>query len=375
MTITEPASSVIPGLCLPPVPGAQAVRRHVRTRRPGEVNLKSCELLHPEVDALHAGLLRAIDPGDVVFYPLYQSTLDQVGAHLGVPSDRILISAGSDSAIALLITAFARGGRLVIHNPSYEGWQRYAALNGTAIDFVTPDADGEPAVCDLLRAVTAGPPAMVVLTQPHSPTGRVFDGDEIARLSAAVAKHGSLLVLDTCYLAFSESGEQTVREVALAPHVVRVNSFSKAFGVAGARLAAVVADPRLEGYLARWQPEGAVSGVSLALLRGALSSVTLFQGIWEELRGGRQQLADRIQADLPGWHARPSGGNFVAFDVPTAAEAGAAYSHLLEHGIRTRDLSGLPGLTAALRIGLAATPILDQVARTMARFADLRQTA
>ncbi|MBX9640189.1 MAG: aminotransferase class I/II-fold pyridoxal phosphate-dependent enzyme, partial [Mycobacteriaceae bacterium] len=222
-----------------------------------------------------------------------------------------------------------------------------------ALDPVPPSADtGEFRITDLLQRLRQGPPAFVVLTQPHSYTGQVHRATEIEELARQVGSHGSLLVLDTAYLSFTEGGADLVRGVVGLPQVARVNSFSKSHGLSGARIAALALHPDRAENLFDLDPEGPISGVSLALLRAALRQPELFARIQAEVRQLRGVFATLIEESLSEWRARPSGGNFVTFDAPSAADAADVHAYLREHGVITRNLSGLPGLPAAIRIGV-----------------------
>ncbi|MFE6049871.1 aminotransferase class I/II-fold pyridoxal phosphate-dependent enzyme [Kitasatospora sp. NPDC056446] len=336
--------------------------RNRRTRRPGEVNLKSCGLLHPRAAAVHAQTLGQLDPVDVLTYPDYRPAYAMLAERLGTTPDSLVLTAGSDPGLGLLTRAFPSVTRIVLHHPNYDGWSKFARIAGCEPDPVPADpATGRFVLGDLLPRLRQGPPAFVVVTQPHSLTGQVHEARQLAELAEAVGAHGSLLVLDTAYLAFTEGGEELVRGLTGLRHVVRVNSFSKCYGLSGARIAVLVAHPATARHLFDLDPEAPVSAVALALLQGSLRRHGVFEEVWAEVRGLRARFAERVEEALPGWRSRPGGGNFVTWDVPGPGQAASATGHLHEHGIVIRDLSGLPGLPAALRIAVADGPTVDRV--------------
>lgn len=342
--------------------GLGGMFRSNRTRRPGEVNLKSCGLLHRSAAEFHAATLSRIDPIEVLSYPVYDETYALAAEYLGVNTDMLVLTSGSDPGLGLLVRAFPAAKRIVLHTPNFEGWSKFAVIAGATLDPVPPSAHtGQFQITDLLDRLGQGPPAFVVLTQPHSYTGQVHGGAEIEELAYQVGRYGSLLVLDTAYLAFTEGGEGLVRGVVGLPHVVRVNSFSKSHGLSGARIAALALHPTRANNLFDLDPEGTILGVSLALLRAALAEPAVFDTIQAEVRRLRELFAALIDESPFGWRARPSGGNFVTFDAPEPAAIAAAHAYLQQHGVITRDLSGLPGLTAAIRIAVADEAIMFRV--------------
>ncbi len=167
------------------------------------------------------------------------------------------------------------------------------------------------------------------------------------------------MVVDTCYLAYADDGEATLQGLDAWDNVLRINSFSKSHGLAGARIGAVLAHSSITDYLARWAPDSMLSHVSLALLERALAEPALFHTVRAEVRAARTELAHRAERLLPGWSARATQANFVAFDAEPD-DARRVYEALLADGIRTRALTGEPGFSGGLRV---ATPSLAAVRR------------
>ncbi|MEU7060483.1 aminotransferase class I/II-fold pyridoxal phosphate-dependent enzyme [Streptomyces sp. NPDC046197] len=336
--------------------------RNRRIRVPNEINLKSCGLLDSRAAAVHRATLAMFDSNDVLTYPILQPVYSTLADRFGVDVDSLVLTAGSDPGLNLLTRAFPGVSRIVLHQPNFDGWAKFAAISGCVLDSVAPDPEtGLFNLRDLARRLYGGAPAFVVVTTPHSFTGQVHGAEELAELAAAVAEHGSLLIVDTAYLAFTEGGEELVRELAGLRHVVRVNTFSKCYGLSGARIAVTIAHPAIARHLFDLDPEGSVSTLALALLQRSLREQAVFTRIWADVRQLRERFATEVERAVPGWHARPSGGNFVTWDVPDRTVAVAASRYLLDQGIVVRDLSGAPGLPAAVRIAVANQPVVRRV--------------
>ncbi|MGW2912958.1 aminotransferase class I/II-fold pyridoxal phosphate-dependent enzyme [Streptomyces asoensis] len=362
--ISRTTSSVSGAVQVSPflAPSRGGLYRRRRTSRPGEVNLKSTGLLDPRAAALHRRTLQALDPVDVLTYPVLGGVYTTLAARMGVAPESLVLTAGSDPGLGLLVRAFPTATRIVTHHPTYQGWDKFAHLGNCRIDGVPPDPDtGRFALADLGTRLEQGPPAFVVVTQPHSLTGQFHEADELAALADTVTGRGSLLVVDTAYLAFTDGGEELVRDITGRPGVVRVNSFSKCYGLSGARIGVIATDPETACHLFDIDAEGSVSATALALLDASLRRHDDFEEIWADVRRLRSDLARRVEECRPGWLARPSGANFVTFDVPGAAEAAAATAFLYDQGYVVRDLSGLPSLPAAVRIAVADHQVVDRV--------------
>lgn len=337
-----------------------------RPYQPDVLNLKSCELLQPRVQQWFQARLGSLSAADIVSYPTCQAAIGAVAEHVDRPLNEVLLTPGTDHAIRVVSEALcAPAGRLVIADPHFDRWARYAAQFGFQLDAV-PMPDSAPmSVAALIERLRAGGQAVVVLTQPDSITGQLYRRDEVAELAGAAEAHGSVLVLDTCYLAFADDGADTV---VSGRNIVRINSFSKSLGLAGGRVGAVLADPSVIDYLARWCADGMISGLSLQLLILALADPATFGAAWAEVRAARTALGDGLTETLPGWQARPSGANFVAFDA-SPDSAADVHDALLSAGIRTRLLSGLPGFPGGIRI---ATPSIGAADRVLAAIPSVR---
>ena len=331
-----------------------------RPHQPDVLNLKSCELLQPRVLDWFQERLTALRASEIVAYPTCQAAIGAVAGYFDRPTSEVMLSPGTDHAIRVLCEALcAPAGRLVIADPHFDGWSRYATQYGFRLHAVAMPDRSPMTVTALVDAMHDGGQAVVVLTQPDGITGQLYGRDEVAELAAAVEAHGSVLVLDTCYLAFADGGASTV---TTGRNVVRINSFSKSFGLAGARVGAVLADPPMIGYLARWSADGMISGLSLRLLILALDDPATFAAAWHEVWAARAALDAGLTESFPEWRSRPSGANFVAFDLPPD-DARDVHATLLSSGIRTRLLSGLPGFPGGIRI---SSPSLDAVDRVLA---------
>ncbi|MBK3626061.1 aminotransferase class I/II-fold pyridoxal phosphate-dependent enzyme [Streptomyces sp. MBT49] len=345
--------------------------RSRRTRRPGEVNLKSSGLLDARAADLHRRTLAGLDPLEVLTYPVLRDVYAEIADHLDADPDGLVLTAGSDPGLGLLVRAFPRARRIVLHHPNYEGWQKFARIAGCRLDQVPPDpGTGRFSLADLAARLRGGPPAFVVVTQPHSFTGQVHARAELESLARAVADHGSLLVLDTAYLAFTEGGEKEIGTLTgrpHPPHVVRVNTFSKCFGLSGARIAVLSSHPDTVRPLLDLDPEGPVSGTAVALLRACLREQPLFEEIWAGVREVREHFARGVEEALPGWRALPGGGNFATWQVASPREAADAAAHLHAHGYVVRAVPSTPDSPAAVRIGVTDRSTADRVTDLLLR--------
>ncbi|MFJ9623205.1 aminotransferase class I/II-fold pyridoxal phosphate-dependent enzyme [Streptomyces sp. NPDC101181] len=350
-----------------PVRASALTVGHPPRRRFAGVNLKSCELQHPLADRLVREALGTLAPHDTRSYPVLTEVRERLGAHHGVPAEGVLLTAGSDTAIGLLVDAFAApAGRLILPEPSFDAWRYYTRLRGVPVTGVRqirgqpPRLDG----ADLFGAVRTRPPSVVALTNPAGLSGLPVPLEEVALLADACERHGHLLVIDECYGVYADMTH--VPLLADHPRLVVVRSYSKSHALAGARIAVVFAGKDIAGHLAGYRPDSTVSGPALALLSALLDRTAEFAEVWDDVRAIREEFADAVERVRPGWRRLEPGGNFVTFHTGSTSEPALVERALLDEGFRIRALTGFPGLSECLRISLADRPVMRRVVDLLA---------
>lgn len=339
------------------------VSRRRSGRREGLLNLSSNELLHAECARFWREFLREAQPSWLTSYPLYEAATVAASRELETSPERTLLTAGSDDAIRLVAEALmATTGRVILGVPNYEGWEHHAAIRRVNVTRVDVGDLAEQRLAALTEVAQRALPSVVVLAHPTVGAGTPYTDDELARLSHAAARGGHLLVIDECYWPFAGAGAGRAPN---APHVVVVRSFSKAFGLAGARVAALAGAVPVVDYLARFRPENPVSGMALAAVRRAVESRTFFDEIRADIVANRTWISAAVRDARMGLEPLVSSGNFVHFRTSSNERAAAVTGALLELGIRVRDASKEPSLERTIRATIGDAPTTRALFRAL----------
>ncbi len=329
--------------------------------RPDIVALKVYEhaAWRPELERLHANEL-PWDPtgGDardgLNRYPQPQprELVERLAALYGVAADSVLVGRGSDEAIDLLCRAFCRAGEdaVLVCPPTFGMYSVSARIQGAAVidSPLVPERDfalDEAAVLERCTRATR----LVFLCSPNNPTGNLLDEPAMLRIAGALAGR-AIVVVDEAYLEFS-ARPSLARRLAQQPNLAVLRTLSKAYGLAGARCGALLADPQVIALLRKIIPPYAIPRLTLSAALARLTPAAL--------EAGRAQLATllaeraRLQrelADRPGiTRVWPSDANFLLAEF---ADAGAALERAASTGLLVRDARGYPGLGRALRISV-----------------------
>ena len=221
-----------------------------------------------------------------------------IAEYAGVTPQNVVLGAGADDLIFLLTRSFAGpGDRVAIANdPTYPMFPISVWVAGAEVG----DDD----------------PALTICCRPNNPTGELGD------LPASRP-----LVVDEAY--FEYAGETAVE--LIEDDVIVIRTFSKAFGLAGARVGYALAGRDVAADLNRRQHPAPVSTLTAALAIAALEAPPDVQPILDE----RERMAERLR-EL-GFEPPPSHGNFLY--LPVDDPAGLA-DRLLQQGLAVRPVPG-----------------------------------
>jgi histidinol-phosphate aminotransferase len=271
---------------------------------------------------------------------------------LGVEADRVWIGNGSDEALDLILRVFVDpGSAVVICTPTYAMYEIAARANAVQLREAPLDAGFDLDVPATLAA--AAEAKVIFLCSPNNPTGNCLSRDRIEEIAAAF---DGLLVIDEAYVEFSRS-EPLTELVRSHRNVLLLRTFSKAWGLAGARVGYFVADPLVVDFIDRINLPYPLSAPSQAAARQALARADGIQERIAAILSERERLASRL-ADL-GLEVLPSDANFLLVRVANAREV---YRRLAEeYQVVVRDRSSVPRLTDCLRITVGRPDETDRL--------------
>lgn len=163
----------------------------------------------------------------------------------GVSPDQILVTTGSAEANFVVCWRLIEpGDKVAVMLPNYlQTWglaQNFGALvRGFTL---RGDAQWEPSAEDVRSAIAPGT-KLVVVTNPHNPTGHVLSGEMRRLIVSRAAEVGAWLLADEVYQGAERDGPTTPTLWGSYERVIVVNGLSKAYGLPGLRIGWLVAPP------------------------------------------------------------------------------------------------------------------------------------
>ncbi len=261
--------------------------------------------------------------GDINRYPDPQALrlTARMAALYGVAPDAVVVTRGADDAIDALVRTFCRAGEDAVAccPPTFGQYAQAARIQGARVLEVPLTADfalDEDALIDAVRR--DGRVKLVFLCSPNNPTGDVIAPETVRRVAAALPD--TLIVLDEAYVEFA-AVDSMAREAIAGDNLVVLRTLSKAYGLAGARIGALVGPATLTAIVTRVLPPYALPSPSLAAALDALAP-TLMPIHAERIAAiiaYRARLAALLRDAGGVVSAREGGANFLLLDVADPA--------------------------------------------------------
>ena len=281
--------------------------------------------------------------------------------HLDTPVETIMVGEGIDGLLGHLVRLFvAQGDAVVTSDGAYPTFNYHVAGFGGTVHKVPYNQDFEdlPALFEKAREVDA---KLVYLSNPDNPMGTVHRGADIAAALDDLPC-GTLLVLDEAYL---ESAPETA-SVPLAyddPRLIRLRTFSKAYGLAGARVGYAIGHPDVISAFNKVRNHFGMNRSAQEGALAALSDQTWLRSVLARITSSRLRIG-KIATSC-GLKPIKSATNFVAIDCcRDSAFASRVMEEMLAQGIFVRMPMVAP-LNRCVRVSCGTPADLDLLAEVL----------
>ncbi|MGR3709394.1 MAG: pyridoxal phosphate-dependent aminotransferase [Alterinioella nitratireducens] len=244
--------------------------------------------------------------GDSASHELRRALAD----HHGIAMEHIVVGEGIDGLLGNLVRLLvAEGDAVVTSQGAYPTFNYHVAGFGGVLHKVPFKGDHEDPEALIARARETGA-KLVYLSNPDNPMGSWHGADVIERMIAAVPE-GCLLVLDEAYSDTAPEG--VIPPLAPdTPRVIRMRTFSKAYGLAGMRVGYAIGSRALIAGFDRIRNHFGVGRLGQAAALAAVQDQEHLRDTVARIGAARKTIA-RIARDN-GLTPLPSATNFVTMD-------------------------------------------------------------
>jgi len=233
-----------------------------------------------------------------------------VAAHHGIAPDNVMIGEGIDGLLGLVVRLFLEPGQPVVTSlGAYPTFNYHVAGFGGRL-VTAPYRDDREDIEALLDAVRRENAPLVYLANPDNPMATWWDGHEVQRFIAALPET-TLLVLDEAYCDMAPASAIPPLDPA-RPNVLRMRTFSKAYGLAGMRCGYAIGEDETIRAFDKVRNHFGMSRMTQVAAAAAIGDQAWLTDVLSRIDRARRRIA-RIAADN-GLSALPSATNFVTID-------------------------------------------------------------
>ena len=275
--------------------------------------------------------------------------------HHAISVDNIVVGEGIDGLLGYLVRLFVGvGDNVVTSDGAYPTFNYHVAGYGGQLIKI-PYVDDAEDLLGLLKKAKEVDAKLVYFANPDNPMGTWMSGADIEAALDHVPS-GTLLILDEAYGEFANS--DALPNIAIDdPRVIRMRTFSKAYGMAGARGGYAMGAPDLIKAFEKIRNH---FGMNRAAQEGALAALEdqeYLQQTRRNISEGRNRLYEIARAN--GLSAIPSATNFVAIDCGQTGEfAQKVLGHLIQSGLFVR-LPFVSPQNRCIRVSVGTSEHLD----------------
>jgi histidinol-phosphate aminotransferase len=273
---------------------------------------------------------------------------------LGVPIENILVGAGADELIDLIMRlTMAPGDKIINCPPTFGFYDADAQVNNLEIVNVKRKPDFSLDFPGIEEAVSQGA-KLIFLANPNNPDGGVIPHEDLLKLLSLPL----LVVLDEAYVEFAKPNESWIPEVLHRDNLIVLRTFSKWGGLAGLRLGYGVFPRFLADAMMKIKPPYNVSVAAAQAGLGALEDLDVLNSRLEKILAERERLMEGLK-QLDFLEPYPSWANFILCKV-VKGDARQLKGDLAQKGILIRYFNK-PGLEDHVRFSVGKPEDTDQL--------------
>lgn len=294
--------------------------------------------------------------------PLQTRVKTRISELRGIPVDHIFLGNGSDEAIDLLFRIFCEPGKdgVIICPPTYGMYEVSAAINDAGLVRV-PLKNDFSLDTDRIVESFSDKTKLLFICSPNNPTGNAFPREQVLGLAKAFP---GIVVVDEAYVQFS-SQASLVSEIERYPNLVVLQTFSKAWGLAGLRVGLAFSQAPVIAYMNNVKPPYNVSTIAQDAVLEALRNAQAVDVFIADTLRERERLSDELKHIDVFEQVFPTDANFI---LAKTYDADALYRFLLDDAIVVRNRDSVELCGGCLRITVGTPSENDALLASIRRY-------
>jgi len=294
-----------------------------------------------------------------------------LGEQLCVPADAVAVGPGAEALLAPILRV-VKPRRALVPVPAFGEYSRVCSQEQVVFTPFPLDRWDSFRLCVDRFCEDIRPGDLVVLNNPHNPSGAMMELPEVRRVLEATSAVGATLLLDEAFIDYVAHAS-LVQEAATRPGLIVLRSLTKFYGCPALRVGFAVAGPdavlRIRSFLPTWPvTQLAMSTLAEAVADRAFKAASLLENSIE-----RARLAHSLSK--LGLVVFPSAANYLFLElgghVPAASELRARL--IANHRILIRNCDSYAGLAPGPYIRVAVRTAAENCALIQALSCELNR--
>ncbi|MGE8527742.1 histidinol-phosphate transaminase [Chryseobacterium rhizosphaerae] len=260
-----------------------------------------------------------------------------------VSPSQIAVGNGSDELIDLIIKVFCEPKKdsILMMNPSFAMYGFYAAINENKVLKLDLDENFEIVKDDFLKIIQEQPIKIFFLCSPNNPTGNSIEDIEFY-----IQNFEGIVVVDEAYIEFSEN-KSSLELLDQYPNLIVLQTFSKAWGTAGARVGMAYASEEIIRLINTVKAPYNVNSLSQQLILETIDNEERLKENVNSILKERLWLEEQFKEVDCISKVFPTDANFFLIELKNVE---GVYDRMLENEILTSKRD--PAIPGCIRINI-----------------------
>jgi histidinol-phosphate aminotransferase len=286
--------------------------------------------------------------GNLNRYPdPYQKELKAaVSRFKGIEEEKIFLGNGSDEIIDLCFRIFCNPGidSALTFTPTYGMYEVSASVNDVKVIKVPLDENFQIDINKTEPFLSDTNLKLIFICSPNNPTSNSMNYSDVEYI---ISKFSGIVIIDEAYIDFSEK-PSFMKLLGKYSNLILMQTFSKAFGLAAARVGMAFSDPGIIHYFNKLKPPYNISTINQKAALRKFGRLDEYRNQVRKIKEERERLAEIIKKMRITEKVYPTDANFLLVKVK---DANYIYNTLIDNNIIVRNRNSVIGNCIRITVG------------------------
>jgi histidinol-phosphate aminotransferase len=289
----------------------------------------------------------------------YQKDLKgAIASFRGIEEEKIFLGNGSDEIIDLCYRIFCNPGtdKVLTFTPTYGMYEVSASVNDIEVLKIPLTSHFQIDIKKAEALFSDKNLKLIFICSPNNPTANSMNSMDVEYI---LSHFNGIVIIDEAYIDFSEK-PSFIRVLNKYPNLILMQTFSKAFGLAGVRVGMAFSTPDIIQYFNKLKPPYNISTINQKEALSRLGKIDQYQKQVYKIKKEKERVSKILQGISVVKKVYPSDSNFLLVKV---INANRIYNKLINKNIITRNRSSI--VENCLRITIGKKSENDKLIKTL----------